>query len=175
MKSFKFSFITLLSLIALCVVSGASAESASENQPVFALTETRLELGNRAPANQRQEIRASSTSEAAPAGSVVVLDFAAGDKAVSGFQFDVVFRSPSRIELDLSACTSGLPDSHQGFCREIEPGRVRLLVDSPTNGDLSTSNIGMIKVKGAVTETEIVKSSVVAGDANGQKVAVEVL
>jgi len=155
----------------------AADKDSSNVVPAFALTINSVTASSSSPQEHRNDgrpvISESTTISAAP--SQLVIDFAAGQRNVSGFQLDIQIDSKADMEIDLSDCVSGIPDSHQGFCREIEPGVIRLLVDSPFNGDLDTSNIGVIKVSGGPFEASIVPSSVVAGDSSGKKIETEVL
>lgn len=177
MNSYKLKVILTLVLGGILSLQAFAADNeASKKLPVFALTNGPAQVVAGVGAN-RQEGRDTITelSNISVAPSQMLIDFAAGQREVSGFQLDIRIESVSEVAIDLSDCVSGIPDSHQGFCREIEPGLIRLLVDSPFNGNLDTSNIGVIEVSGGAFEASIVPSSVVAGDSSGVKVEAEVL
>lgn len=102
-------------------------------------------------------------------------DFIAGDSKAVVVQFDITINANAEAKLDLSSCHGGkiLGSDHRVFCKQLDDNRVRVLVDSPSNSELPTSQLATVFLKGG--NIAIDKDSVVVGDITATAVNVEVL
>jgi len=117
----------------------------------------------------------SSSVGSSRAGGSYTFDFLAGNSKAVIVQFDVNITAKADYKLDLSACNGGKiqGSDHRVFCKQLDGNRVRVLVDSPTNSEVPTSQIATISLQAG--NIAIDKSSVVVGDITASAVDVEVL
>lgn len=160
------SRITILSSVALISLSGLAVAE----KPILSLSPVSAAIESQSRNGYRKELSADIS-----ANTTYTLDFVAGSGAVV-VQFDLVLANNNPdASIDISNCGgSRLKDSnHAVYCNKLDDSRIRVLVDSPSNAEVPTAQLGTIKVDGGFIEID--RESVVVGNSEAKKINVDVL
>lgn len=157
---------SLISLLFVALVSAAHAEDVA--LPGLQFRDAAVNVESRETAPYEQRSISSERGGGRALRSTLEFDLTHGSTEVSAVQF--LLKGPAALaeSIDLSSCSTGLPETHMGSCK-IKPEGLLFYAFSPVNAALPEPSVFRLRFNQPVDSGQIRIEGLVMSDTEGSE------